>query len=86
MVNEVEKRGLMVYVCELCGSTYRDLETAERCERYCYSHGHSSRDITQRVVKPFVRVSFPHPRSNQGSILPSTIFASVIVGRTPRVR
>ena len=55
MVNEVEKRGLTVYVCELCGSRYGDLETAERCERYCYSHGHSSRDITQRTVKPFVR-------------------------------
>jgi len=45
MVNEVEKRGLTVYVCELCGSAFGDLETAERCERYCYSHGHSSRDI-----------------------------------------
>jgi hypothetical protein len=55
MVNEVEKSRLTVYVRELCRSTYGDLETAERCERYCYSHGHSSRDTTRRAAKPFVR-------------------------------
>jgi hypothetical protein len=62
MVNEVEKKGLTAYVCELCGSKYGDLETAERCEQYCYSHGHSSRDITQRAIKPFARFMRLEPR------------------------
>jgi hypothetical protein len=47
MVNEVRKKTLTVYVCELCGFAYGDLETAEDCEQYCYSHGHNSRKITK---------------------------------------
>lgn len=33
MVNEVKLKALTAYECELCGSAYADLETAERCEQ-----------------------------------------------------
>ena len=63
MVHEVEKSKLTLFACELCGSAYKDLETAERCEQYCYSHGRSSRDIIQRAVcKPIVRDVNSEPR------------------------
>ena len=57
MVNEVRSKGETVYECELCGFGYGDLETAERCEQYCYSHGRPSQQITRRAVrKPPVRL------------------------------
>ena len=59
MVNEVTFKGLTAYECELCGSPYADLETAERCEQYCYSHGGSSEKITRKAIrKPSARA---HP-------------------------
>jgi len=51
MVNEVMWRGKTVYECELCGSAYEDLATAERCEQYCYSHGKPSPRITKQAVR-----------------------------------
>jgi hypothetical protein len=63
MVNEVKKRTQTIFVCELCGFAYRDLETAECCEQYCYSHGHSCRGITQRATgKPPVQVMKSEPK------------------------
>ncbi len=57
MVDEVKLKGLTAYGCELCGSAYADLETAERCEQYCYSHGSSSEKITRKTIrKPPARV------------------------------
>jgi hypothetical protein len=47
MVSEKYTRRGMVYLCELCGFGYADIDTAERCEQYCYSHGKPSPRIAQ---------------------------------------
>jgi hypothetical protein len=51
MVNEVRWMGQRIYECEICGFAYTDLETAERCEQYCYSHGHYSPSLTRKAVR-----------------------------------
>lgn len=50
MVNELKRKGETIFLCELCGFGYRDLETAERCEQYCYTHSSCSPKITQKAV------------------------------------
>jgi len=37
VVNEWFKKGKLIYLCELCGYGYTDLDTAELCEQHCYS-------------------------------------------------
>ena len=44
MVNEYKLRGRSIFKCEFCGFDYGDLETAERCEQYCYLHGKPRRN------------------------------------------
>jgi len=57
MANEARWKARTLYECEICGFGYADLETAERCEQYCYSHDSSSPKITQKAIrKPPVRV------------------------------
>ena len=57
MVNELSRKGEIVYVCELCGFGYKDVDTAERCEQYCDTRGSCSLEITQKAVyKPTVKV------------------------------
>ena len=57
MVNELLWKGDTIYQCELCGFSYKDLETAEHCEQYCYSHGSHSPKITRKAIhKPSVQV------------------------------
>ena len=58
MVEQVpDKKLRSVYLCELCGFGYVDLETAERCEQYCYTHATSSTKLVQKAVrKPSVQV------------------------------
>ncbi len=57
MVDELKRRDVTVYVCELCGFGYEDVDTAERCEQYCNTHGVSSPEITRKAAyKPHVRV------------------------------
>jgi hypothetical protein len=57
MVNEVSWRGQTIYECEICGFGYLELETAERCEHYCYTHERASPKITEKAVrKPSARV------------------------------
>jgi hypothetical protein len=51
MVTELSSKGYTVYQCELCGHGYTDLETAERCEQYCYSHGSHSPKITRKAIR-----------------------------------
>ena len=51
MVNELISKGVTVYQCELCGHGYSDLDTAERCEQYCYSHGSHSPKITRVAIR-----------------------------------
>lgn len=48
MVNEAKWREHTIFQCELCGHSYVDLETAERCEQYCYLHGRPSPTLTQK--------------------------------------
>ena len=58
MVNEVIWRGQRIYACEICGFDYLELETAERCEQYYYSHEKPSIKITQKAIKkPPARVN-----------------------------
>jgi hypothetical protein len=57
MVNEVRWRGQRIYACEICGFDYLELETAERCEQYCYSHEKPSIKIRQKAIrKPSAQV------------------------------
>jgi len=57
MVNEFERKVGTVFQCELCGYGYRDLDTAERCEEYCDTHGNCSPEIIKKsIYKPSVRV------------------------------
>ncbi|MGA2628300.1 MAG: hypothetical protein ABSF63_14710 [Candidatus Bathyarchaeia archaeon] len=51
MVNELKRKGLIVFACELCGSGYGDLEGAERCEQYCYLHGEPSPALMQKCLR-----------------------------------
>jgi hypothetical protein len=51
MVNEVSHKGRIIYACEVCGFGYADLETAERCEQYCFSHGHQSPKLAQKAIR-----------------------------------
>lgn len=48
MVNEYESGGRVIFECEFCGFGYGDLETAERCEQYCYQHGKPSPALSQK--------------------------------------
>jgi len=57
MVNELMRKGETIYLCELCGFGYKDLNTAEQCEQYCDTHGSCSLEITRKAAyKPSVRV------------------------------
>jgi hypothetical protein len=57
MVSELERKDKIVYQCEICGFGYKDIDTAEKCEQYCDTHGSCSAEITIRAVyKPPVRV------------------------------
>jgi hypothetical protein len=51
MVNEARWKGQRIYECELCGFGYADLETAEKCEQYCDSHGNKSSKITRKAAR-----------------------------------
>ena len=50
MVSEKPTRKGIIYVCEICGFGYADVDTAERCERYCYSHHGSSPRLTRKAI------------------------------------
>jgi hypothetical protein len=57
MVNEIRRRGRTIYECETCGFGYPELEIAEYCEQYCYSHKKPSFKITEKAIrKPPARV------------------------------
>jgi hypothetical protein len=57
MVDTLQKKGEIVYLCELCGFGYKVLETAELCEEYCDTHGRYSPDIHKHAIhKPTVPV------------------------------
>ena len=50
MVNELERKGKIVYQCEICGFGYKDIDTAEKCEQYCDTHGSCYAETTMRAV------------------------------------
>jgi hypothetical protein len=53
MVDKIRRKGGAMYVCEVCGFGYRELEIAEECEEYCDMHGSYSPEIhNQAISKP----------------------------------
>jgi len=45
------------YRCEICGFGYNTLKTAETCEEFCGTHGHSSLEILEKATyRPTVHV------------------------------
>jgi hypothetical protein len=55
MVSEKTTKKGTIYLCEICGFGYADVDTAERCEQYCSSHNKSSPMLTGRAIyKPKV--------------------------------
>lgn len=50
MVSEKEHESEKIYVCDLCGYGYKNLETAERCEEWCATHKSCSIEITKDAV------------------------------------
>jgi len=57
MVDKIRKKGETIYICELCGFGYEQLETAEQCEEHCDLHGSYSPEIhKQATSKPTVRL------------------------------
>ena len=71
MVNEGRWRGRTVFECQLCGSAYADLETAERCEQYCHSHGRPLPTLTKKSLrKPAVQVD---PIGTHSGLAPQSV-------------
>jgi hypothetical protein len=65
MVSEAKWRERTIFQCELCGDSYADLETAERCEQYCYSHGRPSLTLTEKYALKLQRNDIgTHNRKN----------------------
>jgi len=57
VVSELKSTSGAIFLCELCGFGYGDLETAERCGQYCYTHGRTSTALAGKAVhKPRGRV------------------------------
>jgi len=55
MVSELFRKGMIVYLCDVCGFGYADMNTAERCEQLGYSNNEST--IQKRAIyKPKVKV------------------------------
>jgi len=56
MVDKLQKKGEITYLCELCGFSYGTLENAEQCEEYCDIHGSYSPEIHKKAIsKPTVQ-------------------------------
>ena len=51
MVNESKLKGRIIFECELCGSSFEQLETAELCEQYCFFHGRPSPTLTRKSLR-----------------------------------
>jgi len=51
LVNEKTRSGVVaLFVCEFCGSGYREIELAEDCEQHCGTLGFASAEIRQKAV------------------------------------
>ena len=50
MVNKLSFNRAAVYLCEVCGSGYRSLDTAEHCEQHCSLEMESSPIIRQKAI------------------------------------
>lgn len=50
MVREEKVDGEPAFRCDVCGSHYREEETAKLCEEYCLDHDASSPAITARSL------------------------------------
>ena len=57
LVERTHSKYGLIYICELCGFGYSDVETAERCEEFCDLHGGSALNINcMAVFRPRIRV------------------------------
>ena len=57
MVERRHSRHGIIYVCELCGFGYTDVDAAESCEEFCGLHGRYAANITARAVfRPRIQV------------------------------
>ncbi len=57
LVSQVVRKDKIVYVSEISGFGFEDMDTAERCEQYCCSHGTHSATITRKAVyEPRIQV------------------------------
>jgi hypothetical protein len=51
LVNEKTRHGgTTLFVCEFCGSGYRDISLAEDCEQHCGTLGFASAEIRRKAV------------------------------------
>ncbi|MEM1986468.1 MAG: hypothetical protein QXW80_05585 [Candidatus Micrarchaeia archaeon] len=50
MVREKRIENKVIYLCNVCGLGYLDLETAKRCEEWCKKTNTCSIEITKKAV------------------------------------
>jgi hypothetical protein len=57
MVNVMENKSGLVYLCEICGHGYRELGKAESYEEFCdFNQSSTPRDIRKAVYRPSTQV------------------------------
>jgi len=50
MVSEIEHKGEIIFLCDLCGFGYKERETAEKCEAWCAAYQSCSLEIMKKAV------------------------------------
>lgn len=50
MRNEPGRYKAAIFICEFCGSGYRDLRIAEDCEEHCGTQGFASAEIRKKAL------------------------------------
>jgi rubredoxin len=48
--DEPQNDGTRLFLCEICGYGYEDIETAEACESHCGTRGFASAEIRRKAV------------------------------------
>lgn len=52
MVTDMRRHdGLTLFMCEFCGSEYKEIGTAEDCEEHCGTQGYASAEIRKKAVR-----------------------------------
>jgi len=50
MVKSIKKKGKEYFVCEQCNFSYKEKQTAEKCEQWCAKHHSCNIEITKKAV------------------------------------